>query len=297
MKLNKIYELNVQHPISRLWTTVRPPITIEFDIDRHPWSSSSSANIKIYNLSEETRSGIFQDWWTQPQGGANLKAGYRYESGGISTIFDGIMIYAHSTRRGSEIITQLECQDLQLVTLQHESSVSLSLDSGRTKSEILKQLFKDLGYSNWIIDPVYESSPYTGNRGLSLIGNTLQICSDIVGSSGMFFVDRGLPIAISYGSAIYNSGFSTISKETGLLNLPVAAKNIVMAQLLFTPQIQVGQYIKMNGYQDKHYDGDYVVIGVRHSGIISETHDSHTTTTVTLSRNVVYDKLFNVVQQ
>ena len=289
MKLNKIYQLKVQNARYGDFVVIEPPTTVEFAIDRN--FNSSQANIKVYNLGQETRSFIFQDIFNKLQGTVEFYAGYEKDGTDWSMIFTGRMLYAHSTRLRTDIITNIECQGISLTSYWSESSISQA-EGFKSKADIIKKLSADMGFSDPIVGPGFTSIPFSGSRGLSLSGNTLKIMNMAISDDGNYFVDNGRGVALGYQEAFRNNGFEEINKETGLLNIPFRTSEMVEAQLLFTPQLQVGQYVRVTGYTDAHYNGDYGVMGVRHAGMISETHDVRTTTTVLLSDAVTLHKVF-----
>ncbi len=304
MKLNKIYELRIQNYKTGGYTVVRPPMTIEFVIERNTYASANQANIKIYNLSEKTRALLFQDRIigglgavsqnAALQGNIELYAGYESDAGNLSCIFNGWQIYTHSTRRGTEFITETECQDPGVYAYITESIISLERNATRSKAEIIAGLYNDLGYVNQgIIGPSYESIPFiSSSRGLSIISGTMKMGTEITKDDGKFFFDLNRPVSLSSGEAFINDTFGEITPDTGLLNVPVRSDLLVVANLMFTPQLQVGQYVKVQAYSDDSYNGDYAVEGLRHSGMISGTHDAPTSTTVYLTKNMDREKLF-----
>ena len=114
MKLNKIYRLEVQLPAEGSqpgdFLVIQPPITIEFGIDRRRFASANRMDLKIYNLSEQTRSRIFRDRFnrynpTQPISDTNhpryvrLYGGYEHDGLNLSLMFNGALSYAFSHSR------------------------------------------------------------------------------------------------------------------------------------------------------------------------------------------------------
>lgn len=93
-KLNKTFQLQIITlkdvngviETKEVLPLILPPLTIEFVIERNPYAGASSADIKVYNLSENTRSKIFQDIYVAPQENVLLYGGY--ESEDPSLFFD-----------------------------------------------------------------------------------------------------------------------------------------------------------------------------------------------------------------
>jgi len=313
-KLNKIYELWVQEHDSLDYFIVRPPMSVEFNIERNVWAQSSDANFKIYNLSATTRGKIFRDRFeewepsipvntnfklpdgsigTNRPGNVQFYGGYEHDGKGLSMLFNGQLHYGHSTRRGPEFITELECLDLSVS--QYASQSARTLAAGRNKKEIIEWLHNDIGSGPGIIGPGFDE-PLGNIRGVTLQGNTLKLLHDV--TNGNWYSDLGIPIAIKDWEVIDNPNIRKISPETGMINVPIKANNVVIATLMFTPEIIVGQYIQVETAEGSraqgltalgnkttsrgNYDGNYKVLGIKHAGIISGTHDAQTITTVSL---------------
>jgi len=298
MKLNKIYKLEIQLPSENgnpgAFLTIRPPITIEFNIDRRRFSSSNKMDLKIYNLSEETRSRIFRDRFdrynpTVDVGSTNqprfvrLYAGYEYEAENLSLIFNGALFYAFSRRRGPEFVTELECMDLDIY--QYVRTSTFSLDKGVDKREIIKKLYVDLVGQDLASTGVIGNFSGLGKRGQVLTGTTIKLLDQV--TNGNFYMDLGRPVTMLPGETFDNPDFRVLSAESGLLNTPAKSDTRITVQLIFTPNLQVGQKLIVNGYRDTQYNSAYVVVGIRHSGIISGTHDAQTTTHAVLYNGAV----------
>lgn len=303
MKFNKIYQLRVQRgfpfggtaksPKSGEWVVIELPITIEFTVDRTAYSDANTTSIKIYNLSQDTRAKLFHDRFlypdpTMPRSAKNdvrfveLFAGYEGERQVMSLIFSGNLFYGNSTRKGSEMITELECMDPAIWTYNNISSANFG--KGSTEADIIKGLLLDAGYKNAIVGKSFENKIYNNDRSAIFHGNTMKLIKDIVGD-GIFDIDNEMPIVLGKGETIGTAIMPTINSSSGLINVPVKTNQALIVPLMFTPQLQVGQYVKIDAketasYSD--YNGDYRIVGVRHQGVISGTHDAQTTTTLSL---------------
>lgn len=300
MKFNKIYELRIQLPATTAqygklasrtenWIIIRPPTTVEFVIQRSVHAKSMSADIKIYNLSEDTRSKIFRDMYqlfnfaapitakNQPRY-VELYAGYESDGLPLAPIFIGAIYYASSVRRGPNYVTMLTCKDLHIY--QYIKMSKFQLDKEVSKADIIRRLYVDLMGSEAAAAGVIGGFTGTAKRGQVIFGPTFTTLSKL--TNGNFFVDLGKPISLLPGETIDNPAVRVLSAETGLLNVPMKSDTLVIAELMFTPHLQVGQYVFVDGYKDRQFNGFYGVQGIHHSGIISGTHDTQTTTKATL---------------
>jgi len=271
------------------WLIIRPPTTVEFVIKRSVHAQSMSADIKIYNLSEKTRSKIFRDryenfnfaapvsLWNQPRY-VEFYAGYESDGQPLAPVFMGAIFYASSVRRGPNYVTILECKDLHI--FQYIKMSKFTLDKEVSKADIIRMLYVDLMGSEAAAAGIIGGFTGTAKRGQVIFGPTFNSLSEL--TNGNFFVDLGKPISLLPGETIDNPAVRVLSPDTGLLNVPMKSATLAVADMMFTPELQVGQYVFVDGYKDRQYNGFYGVQGIHHSGIISGTHDTQTTTKATL---------------
>ena len=299
-KFQRIYELRVQadgigSQIGDM-AIIKPPFTVEFVITRQRGAAAKEANFKIYNLSEATRSKLFHDRYQYydpetkigevlPNGCRNYPravefyAGYESDGNSLSLCFAGNLWYGHSTRRGPDIITELECHDPAVYQYIQNSSKTLAKTT--SKKDVIRALYGDLvGQSN--AEKGYISNIFTGSatRGQVLFGNTLDLLKEITGDN--FSFDNGRPMAYPIGEEISGMEVMELTPETGLLNVPVKSDSHITISLLFTPEIQMGQKVIVKAESEKVYNGPYMVYGIQHTGIVSGTHDAQSTTQVIL---------------
>ena len=319
MKFNKVFKLLIQKPFPDFqdYILIEPPMTIEFSVERHNRADANSANIKVMNLSEKTRQLIFRDryqiWdptseigWlnsTAPDGtksaflnsprNVQLYAGYEHEADELSLIFNGQMNVGHSTRRGPDWITEMECQDPGIY--QYVVRSNLTMKKNATKAEIIQALYQNFARVNWgqnlegLISNKYDDLKGTGERGIVLFGKTMKLVIDQAKDAGRdsnFYFDNGRPFAKMRGETFGNPALTVINSATGLLNVPVRSGAQTTIQMLFTPQLQIGQRLSVVA-REKVYNGEYEVIGIRHSGVISGTHDLQSMTVVSLDNGAL----------
>ncbi|MCK4789142.1 MAG: hypothetical protein KAV87_35700 [Desulfobacteraceae bacterium] len=302
MKLNKIYKLEIQLPEEKnepgKFLVILPPITVEFNIERRNKTFSGKANIKIYNLSEKNRSRIFRDrtekfdlaraisTTNQPRD-LRLYAGYESDGENLSLIFKGPVYEAHSRRRGPEYVTELECTDLN--SYQYSKISTHSLDKNLAKRDVIKKLYTDLVGSEIAATGIIGGFSGIAKRGQVLMDPTIKLLREA--TDGNFYIDNGRPIAMLPEETFDNPDLPILSADSGLLNVPKRSGTRVVAQMMFTPNLAIGQKIVVNGYKDTQYNSVYKILGIRHSGIISGTHDAQTTTTVTLWNGATFQSI------
>jgi hypothetical protein len=271
MKLNRIYTLSVQLNDGS-YQKIESPMTLEFSIDRNTQASSNQASLKIYNLAEKTRSLLFQDRYQVPHRYVELYAGY--EGGNLSLIFHGLMYVGYSQRRNADWMTSIEAFDTAINA--YKATSSRSFVAGKQKKAVIKELYKDFeGVGAGVVGGFTE----TTKRPLVINGPTIKALDDLTENN--FFFDNGVPIAMKKGEYFKNDVFTTLEATTGILNSPLKSSAQITVPLVFTPELQVGQKVSVNA-KEKQYNGEYKVVGIKHSGIISGTHNAQTITTASL---------------
>ena len=92
IKFQRNYKLTIQVSPNDV-IIVEPPTTIEFSIIRSTLASFNTASIKIYGLSKEHRSAIFQDLWNlRDYRAIALQAGY--SSVNLPLVFAGNIMFS-----------------------------------------------------------------------------------------------------------------------------------------------------------------------------------------------------------
>ena len=109
---------------------------LSFKIDKSTDSTGNKSNIKIYNISQDSRDfveNLGPDKNKAARGVVFLKAGYTND---IGTIFFGDILRIITERTGPDIITTLECGDGQ-VPLQ-QKKLEIGLGKGATNIQVMQ---------------------------------------------------------------------------------------------------------------------------------------------------------------
>lgn len=253
---------------------IKPPFTIEFDIKRDTLSSLNVASIRIYNLSEKTRSQIRKnqyDFGLYKK--IRLDAGY---GNNLSTIMIGNVTKASSVREGVNFVTSIECYDGGFAF--NNAFTSQQYPSGTANTSVVANLvdsLKPYGVDRGVIGELEGST----GRGNSYSGATCNILKELTG--GAFFIDNQR--ANILGDNEYIEGDVTvINSSTGLLGTPKREEAYLIFDMLFEPKLAVGRKIKLKSSTEKNYNGEYKVISIHHKGMISESVGGSVITSVGL---------------
>lgn len=272
-KINRNYILKVQKTDDpRFSIEIKPPFTLEFDIQRNNFSSGCNSSLRIYNLSQESRAQIRKD---QRESLLNkyviLSAGYGDD---MAVLFIGQVTQAFSVREGNNFITQIEAHDLALAPALGHISVSYPANTSYRFIVIdlikkLKPLGIDLGYVGLVEGK--------SGRGQSWSGNIVDILREITG--GAFFIDNGKGNVLRDNEHISGTAI-LVDSSTGLIGTPKLFDNSITFDVLFDPRIAIGKIISLRSKTNPTYNGDYAVTGLSHKGTISPVVSGTAITTI-----------------
>lgn len=270
MKLQRKYKLFIE-TLEGDTLVIEPPFTLVFQVQRNNLASANTFNCSIYNLSKKTRDKIFQDRYNPKiRKKIILQAGYN----SLSTIFVGNIFYAYSERSGSNILTNIMARDGG-----YDISNTLSrftLDAGTSNLEVIKQLVKDFKY---IEKGEFGEIEGYKNRGVVCMGNTIELIKRETGDH--FFVDLE-KIYIMKETEALDAVVPLINSENGLIGTPRREDSYLSLDMIFEPRIGIGQVVNIESQIQTQFNGQFKVIGISHSGIISEAVSGNCTTTINL---------------
>ncbi len=261
MKFNRNYELHIELDFATGETVIiKPPLTVEFGIVRGLMASVNEANISILNLTEKTRRKIFHDRYDlSTYRRVIFKAGYNDD---IPIVFRGNIRQAYSVRRGTEWVTSINAFDGGYATINGFTNITLP---GETSTgEALERIISQMPH---ILEPQIGDFGDKFTRGVTISGNTWQAVQTLTGKAGTAFIDNEVPRVLKHDEVL--TGYvAKIDANTGLLDTPKRQDQRVDIRILFEPYVVLGQIIALES-RESMYDGQYKVISINHSGIIS----------------------------
>ena len=251
---------------------IRSPLTLELDVVRNTQSSLNSATFRVYNLSETNRSLIFQNRTSINDVSGNrkkviLQAGYetaRNRDDDLATIFTGNLLEAYSYRQGSNVITYINAQDGALSA--YNSTISATLEKGTSLKDVAKTIMSGLaGIKQGAIGEIAGEA----KTAVAINGNNFNLLKKDY--KDRVFIDLEKVNILNVNEYIKSTGGRVllISSETGLLGTPQRQGTNLVMDVIFEPQIVVGQLVNVRSQVNPLFDGQYKVMGLKHSGIIS----------------------------
>lgn len=290
-KFNRAYELTIQTGDLKQFVTIQLPFTIEFNIHRRYGSSQNDANIRIYNLSPQTRDLIrvdFSDLTKKRE--VILKAGYGNEK---PVIFAGYVNLAQSVRDGVNFVTTIEAMSGNFAYTQ--ATTGFSFGETTNNKVIVEQLINAMGgygVKKGVISPKINTQI---TRATACDRNPIEELKDRVGTNG-FFIDNNTINVIGENECIAGTA-NLINASTGLLATPVIYDQYVRCNVLFEPRFLIGQKVfletetgsqKRLGYETapNNYqysmNGFYKIYEIIHNGTISDALGGNAVTTLGL---------------
>lgn len=255
--------------------TIKYPLKLEFDINRNTFSSSNQATLRVYNLKESTRNKMFQDQFNILRYVfVDLYAGYGANEGELPLILSGKVMSCYSERRGTEVITSIQVMDNDII----QSYSNHTFAAGTPKNEVVVTLVGDM--KNLKPGAI---TPLEGNieRPLSVADSSFIALRQFTG--GSCFIDNGQVHVLHDNEVRGDVGIYKLTSSSGLLGTPRRRDAQVEIDCLFAPEISVGQLVEVDSSTDPtHFNGQYKVCGIHHSGVISGAECGRVQTTLNL---------------
>jgi len=248
------------------------PFTMEFDIHRNVLSSANTGNLRVLNLSQQSRNSIRKNV-IDPQDVRScfLRAGYQQTN---PLIFTGNISRCFSVREGTDFVSQVEAFDAGLACISATSA--FAVPTGTKRTDIVKRMVQDMpGVTMGAVGSQVQGQTPRGN---SYNGPTIEILRQFVG--GGLFIDNGKAYVLSDNECLAPNGIEVINADAGLLNTPVLEETILHFDMLFEPRLRIGQKITLQSQTEPSLNGDYKIVELHHRGTISEAVAGEATTTV-----------------
>lgn len=264
MKFGRSYRLKVEDidPVTKEVldeVLITNPITIQFTCSRHTSNALNELRADLYNLSENVRTFLFQEIYTDRNKRVTFEGGYDE----LSTLFIGTLWSGFSQRNGSDIITTLWVKSETFVL--NQSTVYTSLPANSTVKDVLGFLLGQFGQD--IPLGALGEYPEKLSRPVILNGNTWDLSRKY--SDNTVYIDNGRVYALRPNEAVQGD-IEVINNTSGLLATPRREVNFLQIQTLFEPRIVMNQLLRVESDVQDVYTGQYKVLGIQHTGIISE---------------------------
>lgn len=283
LKLNREYTIkfeigyrkNLIEYVPQELIEVSYPFTLNMEINRNLFSSLNTGVFNLLNLSQTVRSKLWKDKFDQSKYVTmRVYAGYQ---GFKPLVFTGDVLQCYSYRESgsTDFITNIQANDANY--LFQYGFANRTFEKGTQISNLLQILFEkfpsiEIGYITPDLTELRRSQTF--------IGQTMDLLGREYGEYQIYIDNNQLNILdnrdVIDGEAI------VISDSSGLLGSPRRSETYIEINMLFEPQVTVGQTVLLASTTMPQFNRLYKVLGVKHSGIISPVESGQLITTLTL---------------
>lgn len=252
--------------------TITYPLRVDFDIKRDTFAQSNRATFQIYNLKLATRNTIFQDIYNiNRYCFVDFYAGY---GNNMPLIFTGKVLRALSEKSGVDMITTIEALDNDII----QSYSSHTFEAGTPKKDVLNTLAKDMPNVKMGATGTLE-----GNLESTTIFDDLTFTCINKLTGGHTFIDLNKLNTLQNNEVLGDVAIYKVTSDSGLLGTPRRQDNQLEIDMVFTPEITVGQLVEVESVTaPDQFNGQYKCIGITHRGTISGATCGQCRTTLNL---------------
>jgi hypothetical protein len=219
-------------------------LRFKFSVRRGDIQTPNSADIRIYNLSEQTTQAIQKEFTR-----ILLQAGYE---GNFGVIFDGQI---KQVRRGRE--TQTDTY-LDITAADGDSAYnfafsSTSLAAGSTPIDHFNAVAKDMekhGVSEGYV-PDLPGNPLP--RGKVVYGMSRDIMRNVAKNTDCSWSIQDGKLTMVPQTAYVPGEIPVITAATGMVGLPEQTQNGIRLKVLLNPNIKIGQAVKLDNASIQRY--------------------------------------------
>lgn len=239
------------------------PFTLQLSISSGvDFANVTNGNFQLYNLSPQIQAKLWKDNFDQTKYiTMRLYAGYQDN---LPLIFMGdiLQCYSYRDEGSNDFVTDIQSGDGSY--FYQYGFANITFTANTATENLLKTLLEDvplykLGYISPSIPPLKTNQTF--------IGQTMDLLGREYGNY-QIFIDKGELNIINSGEVI--PGYiPVITAESGLTGTPKRAQQYLNCEMIFEPQIQLGQAVELISDSLSWLNNIYKVIGVSHKGIIS----------------------------
>jgi hypothetical protein len=271
MKFLRNYEIRIKTPAGEL-LTIAPPVSVQFDVDRAVMATQNNASVTFYNLSPSTRDKIYKDKFMFTQYWQMfILAGYGQTE--LYEIFRGNIQEAFSYKQGTEWITHIDAYD-GAFAIQNGF-----VNETMTKDTSLKDMVTRVIHTMPQMLAGVLGSPTDGTsaRGKTLIGPSYDIAQDLTGRQA--FIDGETLNVMADNEVIAGQAF--VLDSDNIFESPRRRDTFLEVSTLFSPEIRIGYMCQLKS-KITRYNGNYKVLGIKHSAQISQAAAGEATSMISL---------------
>ena len=240
---------------------IENPFTCQFNIHRNTSSNLNDGTFLVYNLAEKTRNRIFQDAFNVSKyNRVTFDAGYGDQ---LFNCFTGNLFYSKSTSSGADIITEIHARDGGFDTA--NAMTHRTMAAGTKMTDLAKTMISD--FPNLKAGAIGNLED-TFKRPVAVSGNTFKEMIKYLEKD--IYIDNEKVNILLKNEVLDTGDVPLFNASTGLLDTPTREDARLVVKVLFSPNVLMGQAVEIEARSMKNYNGQYKVVGVTHSGTISD---------------------------
>lgn len=290
-------DLETKQFVAETVVTIQNPITLNLHIDiRIAGNQPNMGIFQFYNLSSDVQATLWKDYFTTTKRiHMTLEAGYGYpdtQKGNfyMTTIFSGEvqLCTSHKDSGSTEWLT--EVQAWEGGHLYRNGYINETFAQGTKFADFLRYVTE--GDKNTKVGYITDGiRPLPRNK--TFIGQTMDILGREYGGYEVF-IDKG-KLNVLGDNEVIPGDLIVITDKSGLLGTPKRSQTWLELEMLFEPQLQIGQAVELLSDLIPQYNGVYKVTALRHDGVISERSSGRLITYVTMTNMAKAD--YTVLKQ
>jgi hypothetical protein len=246
---------------------VKPPFSVQFNIERNTFASANKGNITIFNLASDKRDRIYKDKYdTANYWQVKIFAGYNDD---IYQVFQGNIYEAMTEKKGVDWITTIQAFDgMQAI---QNGFLNTTFEKGAKKQDLFSNAINN---APDIVEGIIGETDENGKaRGQVQFG---QIQDNLPENA---YIDNEKVNILNSDEYI---GAEALKVDGSiLLNTPQKKEtNIIILTELFA-NVNVGNIVDLTSNQ-KQFNGQYKIVGIKHNFDYMATQMGDCTTEMTL---------------
>lgn len=257
--------------------SIQYPFSCEIQIDLGSYNSANRAVIQFYNLSKQDQAALWLDVYNigKKQIFITLKAGYGET---MPMVFFGWVQSCTSYRPSGSTEWVTEIQAYEGGQLFQYGFINATFSKYTKLEDVVKLMLEGdpetkIGYITPDIPPLPKNKTF--------IGQTMDLLGREYGGYEVI-IDKG-KLSILGENDVIPGDLLVITDQSGLLGSPRRANLFLEVDLLFEPQIKVGQAVSLLCDSMPQFNQAYKVIAIKHYGTISPVDNGKLVTSLTLS--------------
>jgi hypothetical protein len=201
-------------------------LRVSFKVTKDDSKNPNRGTISVYNLAPATRAAI-----ERPDVRCVLRAGYA-EEGGPVEMFQGDVVYAFTTYKLADVITQIELAEGAKAV--RDTTVSFGYPAGVSSTTALRDVAAKMGLALSMPD---DAPSRTWQNGLSFHGAAHAALDRITRGAGLSWSIQGGAIQIIRGGGNTNRTVVELAADSGLLVSPERERKAA-SELSTDPKVQ-----------------------------------------------------------